>query len=108
MRRHREKTRIDDTTIPFGHLVDGCFHIVVDAALGNATQCSECFGVRVIEHFLSLRWIGRKIESATGTQLGMSHLDFAMNTTDHQRFFTPIKLEGFAKLKLKWHKSRLS
>lgn len=104
MRRYGKKTRIDDTTIAFGYLVDGCFHIVINTAFGNATQRSKCTGMRVVLHLLGLRRVDRKIEGATGTQLGMRRLDFALNAPNHQPFIAPIKLKGSAELKLQRHK----
>jgi hypothetical protein len=47
-------------------------------------------------------------DSTTGAQLGMSRLDFAINTINHQPFITPIKLEGFAKFEPEMHISRFT
>src|SRR5665811_2144092 len=92
----------------FDHLVDCRFHVVVDATLWNTTQSSECSGMSVIQHFMSLRWISRKGKCATGAQLGMCSLNFAMNTANHQPFIAPIKLEGISKFEFERHISRFA
>jgi hypothetical protein len=58
-------------------------------------------GVRIEQHLVALRGIGRQQECATGTELGVGGQNLAVNATHHQPFLAPVKLEGFTQFKLK-------
>jgi len=104
VRRHGKETCIDDATVAFGNLVHGRAHVVVDAALGYATQGREGAGMRIEQHFMALGRVACQVKGTTRAQLGMRRQYFPVDTTDYQPLLAPVKLEGFAQLELERHK----
>ena len=50
--------------------------------------------MRIKQHLMTLGWIGANHEGATGAEFGMSRENLAVDATDDQPFFTPVKLKG--------------
>ena len=57
------------------------------------------------QHFVPLARIGHQPECPAGAQLQVRYLDAPVEAANHNAFFTPVKLKGFAQLKLQRHKS---
>ena len=52
------------------------------------------------QHLVALRRVGLNDEGPAGTQLQVGHQHLAPDAADHQAFFAPVELEGFAQLEL--------
>jgi hypothetical protein len=108
MRSQRGKPGMDDPPFPFPNLVHGRLHVVVNAAARNASEHGKGPRVRVEEHFVPLTRVGHQDKGPTGAQLEVGHLNTPIDAANHQPFFAPVKLEGFAQGKFEGHAGRLA
>ena len=106
----RRNARVDDALLADTDFVNGRLHVVVDTALGHATEDAERarVGVGVEQRLVTLRRIGHQQKCPTGTQLGMRDQQLARQDTHQQRFFAPVKLERFAQRNLERNKGALT
>lgn len=63
---------------------------------GNAAQCGKGAGVGVEQYFVPLTRVGRQPERPTRAQFEVGGLHPEVDATDHQAFFAPVELGGFA------------
>ena len=90
--------------LPFKTQVDGRFHVVINAAPGNAAQRREGARVGIEQHFMALAGVGHQPESAAGAQLEVGDLQPVVNAAHHQALFAPVELEGLAQCETQRHK----
>jgi hypothetical protein len=58
----------------------------------------------VKQHLMCLGWVRHQPEGSAGTELQVRDLESPIHTAHDQTFFTPVKLEGFAKSELQGNK----
>src|SRR3989338_867169 len=105
---HHGKTRIDDSTLALVDPVDGCLHVVVNAAPGNAAQCGKGARVGVEQHFVAVARVGYQPERTAGAQLEVRYLQASVDAANDQALFAPVELERLAQLELQRHKGTWS
>ena len=103
MAAHHGKACIDSATLALVDFVNSGAHVVVDAAARDTAQRLEGARVSVKEHFVALAGVGHQPEGPTGAQLQVRHLQTTVDAADHQTFFAPVELEGFAQLERQRH-----
>ena len=97
---HSGEPGIHDPALANADLVDGSLHIVVDAAPGNAAEGPEGTSVGVEEHFMALCRVGGNQKGLARAELGVGCQYFPDLAADHEGFFAPVELEGFARREL--------
>jgi hypothetical protein len=79
VRAHHGKARIDHAALAFLDLVHRRFHVVIDAAPGNAAERREGARVGIEQHFMALAGVGHQPESAARAQLEVRDLHLVVN-----------------------------
>ncbi len=106
MPRHRFKPCVDTALLALAHLVHRRLHVVVNPPFGDTSKHGKTTSVGVKQHFVCLRKVGHQQERSAGRQFDVCHLQSASQPTNKGVFTTPIKLKGFAQVKLQRHKPR--
>ena len=104
MARHGQEPGVDVPFLTAADPVDGGAHIVIDAALRDATEHPEGMGVGIKQHLVGLQQIGSDKKGPAIAELDMRHLQLGPLIAEDGPIFGPVELERLARRKTQWHK----
>ena len=93
---HGSEPLIDPALFATPHRIHSGLHVVVDAALGNATEDLKGMPVGIKQHFMFLLVVSPKHKGPAVGQLKLGNLKFDLFARYAGKVLTPIELEGFA------------
>ncbi|SAI07516.1 Uncharacterised protein [Enterobacter hormaechei] len=105
---HGSEPLIDPALFATPHRIHSGLHVVVDAALGNATEDLKGMPVGIKQHFMFLLVVSPKHKGPAVGQLKLGNLKFDLFARYAGKVLTPIELEGFATSKAQGDETTLA
>ena len=102
--RHGEEAHVDLPLLAAADAIHRRPHVVVNPTTRHAAKDAERVPVGIEQHLMGLQRIGTQQKGPAVRQLDMGHLQLRALAAQNRKVFAPVKLEGFARIKMQRHK----